>query len=98
VIVSVLAKNIAGQCHFSIWTNKVVFRFAKEQSSRRERRLWTLTHPCAIYLIAADRSETRIPCIVIEEIQPGRISIMGLNGQWSWREMIGLLAFLMSLK
>src|SRR5262249_33438320 len=54
----------------------------------------------AIYLIRADRSEIRIPRSAIEEIHPGRVSIMpqGLDGQLSRQELGDLLTFLLSLK
>jgi putative heme-binding domain-containing protein len=54
----------------------------------------------AVYLVAADRSEIRIPRSAIEEIRPGWDSIMpqGLEGQLSRQEMSDLLAFLQSLR
>lgn len=54
----------------------------------------------AIHVIQADRSEIRLSRSAIDEIQPGRTSIMpqGLDGQLSRQEMSDLLAYLLSLK
>jgi putative membrane-bound dehydrogenase-like protein len=54
----------------------------------------------AVTLIAADRTEVRIPRSSIEEIQPSRVSIMpqGLETQLSRQELSDLIAYLASLK
>lgn len=51
-------------------------------------------------LVTAERSEIRIPRSALEEIQPGRVSLMppGLEAQLNRQELSDLIAFLASLK
>jgi putative heme-binding domain-containing protein len=54
----------------------------------------------AIYLVNAERAETRIPRAAIETIDRGKVSIMpqGLDAQLSRQELGDLIAFLQSLR
>ena len=54
----------------------------------------------AIHLVAADRSEVRIPRKAIESFEPGRVSIMpqGLDAQLTRQELADLIAYMLSLK
>jgi len=54
----------------------------------------------AIYLITPDRAEVRVPRADIEELTPGRVSIMpqGLDAQLTRAELADLIAYLQSLK
>jgi putative heme-binding domain-containing protein len=54
----------------------------------------------AIYLIATDRAEIRVPRTDIDTIEPARTSIMpqGLDAQLSRLELTDLFAFLQSLR
>jgi putative heme-binding domain-containing protein len=54
----------------------------------------------AIYLVDADRAETRLPRRAVESILPGKVSIMpqGLDTQMTRQELSDLLAFLQGLK
>src|SRR5262249_37744670 len=54
----------------------------------------------ALVMITPDRLETWIPRSTIEELSPGRVSVMpqGLDGNMSRDEFADLLAFLRSLK
>ena len=54
----------------------------------------------AVHLITTDRMEHRVPRSSIEDIQPGRVSIMpeGLDAQLTSQELRDLIAYLVSLK
>jgi hypothetical protein len=54
----------------------------------------------AIYVITPDRSEVRVARSDIEELTPGRVSIMpqGLDAQLTRAELADLIAYLQSLK
>ena len=54
----------------------------------------------AIYLRTAERAETRVPRAEIDELVPGKVSIMpqGLDKQLSSQQLRDLLAYLLSLK
>jgi putative heme-binding domain-containing protein len=70
----------------------------------REGRVYTgiITRETAeaIHLVAADRTETRIPRSAVEAIERSRVSIMpqGLDAQLSRQDLADLLAFLQSLR
>jgi putative heme-binding domain-containing protein len=54
----------------------------------------------AIHLLAADRSETRIPRGAVDSIERGRVSIMpqGLDAQLTGQELADLIAYLQALR
>jgi putative membrane-bound dehydrogenase-like protein len=54
----------------------------------------------ALYLVAPDRAEIRVPRSAIETLERSTVSIMpqGLDGQMSQQELTDLLAFLSSLR